>query len=537
MGILLKEKQQLQSTDILLSQLKGAIFVLTFILSIFAYFKLSRQADLGIPEESRQLSGSFKLTRIYRHGIGMYHDKHQILEIDDTNMESLRANYQSELYIMNTNEHDEGMDQLWTSNPMYTTDNPFNYEFKLGAKNKNLLRLVNRDPEFIEAYLDSYGSSNVFENKVLEWKEGGEDVLVPDVTDMNTVISLALMSSNAYVKLPQTGDWRNVTEPWKESRSDGYGWDSDGLRGHIFYNEVNDIVVLSVKGTSAQGIPGAGDDETTTNDKLNDNLLFSCCCARVSYLWTTVCDCYTKSYTCDESCLEQSMKRKDGYYQAVMEIYKDILEAYPTASVWLTGHSLGGALSALLARTYGLPAITFEAPGEALAAKRLHLPYPPGLPEYEEHIWHIGHTADPIFMGTCNGASSSCSIAGYAMETQCHSGYECVYDVVKDKGWHVNILNHRIHTLIDKILNEYDEVAQCVRPEECIDCYNWNFIPNQDETSSAITTTSNKKTKTNTRSKTATKTTSTTNTKTTTAVRCIGRNWVGICTDYGPAPT
>ena len=50
---------------------------------------------------------------------------------------------------------------------------------------------------------------------------------------------------------------------------------------------------------------------------------------------------------------------------------------YPDATIWLVGHSLGGALASLLGTTFGLPAVAFEAPGERLAAMRLHLPLPP----------------------------------------------------------------------------------------------------------------------------------------------------------------
>lgn len=67
---------------------------------------------------------------------------------------------------------------------------------------------------------------------------------------------------------------------------------------------------------------------------------------------------------------------------------------YPNANIWLigadniglnlyymltwhcTGHSLGGALASLLGSTFGAPVVAFEAPGERMAASRLHLPMP-----------------------------------------------------------------------------------------------------------------------------------------------------------------
>lgn len=75
------------------------------------------------------------------------------------------------------------------------------------------------------------------------------------------------------------------------SQSDSFGWLEDGIRGHIYTNEDNSTIVVSIKGTSA-AVVGGGDGKTGLNDKTNDNLLFSCCCARVSWAWTTVCDCF-----------------------------------------------------------------------------------------------------------------------------------------------------------------------------------------------------------------------------------------------------
>ena len=53
----------------------------------------------------------------------------------------------------------------------------------------------------------------------------------------------------------------------------------DGFRGQVFSTEDNSTVVVSIKGTSA-GILGGG-GPTQKKDKINDNLLFSCCCASV----------------------------------------------------------------------------------------------------------------------------------------------------------------------------------------------------------------------------------------------------------------
>ena len=89
------------------------------------------------------------------------------------------------------------------------------------------------------------------------------------------------------------------------------GWENpiDGFRGHVFANPDNTTVVLSIKGTTLNG-------PTSKADKLNDNLMFSCCCARVDITWVfrTVCDCYAKHWQCDDTCLSESLVRDSLFY-------------------------------------------------------------------------------------------------------------------------------------------------------------------------------------------------------------------------------
>ncbi|GME75261.1 unnamed protein product [Ambrosiozyma monospora] len=101
---------------------------------------------------------------------------------------------------------------------------------------------------------------------------------------------------------------------------------------------------------------------------------------------------------------------------------------------------------------------------------------PPELPEELDHIWHFGNNADPIFMGVCNGVSSICSVLGYAMETQCHSGQKCIYDTVADLGWEVSLWKHDLRIVIDDVLKKYNKTANCSKPHPCVDCYNWAFV-------------------------------------------------------------
>ncbi|KAI9790419.1 MAG: putative lipase atg15 [Piccolia ochrophora] len=393
-----------------------------------------------------------------------------------------------------------------------------------------------------------------------EWSV--DEIPGPNVTDKETILTFAKMAGNAYVVEPGTGEWRDVEGGFNYSQS--FGWDMDGLRGHIYTDETNSTVVIGLKGTS----PAVFDRvETETNDKLNDNLFFSCCCAEGGqYLWKRVCDCYSTTYTCNQTCLVTALRAENRYYRAALDLYANVTHIYPTSHVWLAGHSLGGSVSSLLGMTFGLPVITFEAPPEALAATRLGLPLPPDSysPQSRQHTgaYHFGHTADPIYMGTCNGVTSACSIGGYAMESECHTGSRCVYDVVEDKGWRVGVGTHRIQSVIKDVIETYDNVPNCTLDTSCVDCAKWKFFNSNgsestttsSKTSSSTATSSSStssrrtstcktpgwfgcldETSTTTSSSTSTST-STSTTPSTTSTTCTSKGWFG-CLDPTPTPS
>ncbi|KAG2131266.1 Alpha/Beta hydrolase protein [Suillus bovinus] len=297
------------------------------------------------------------------------------------------------------------------------------------------------------------------------------NVLGPNVEERETLLTLAKMTSNAYTS-PTASDWY-TPNGWNKSTPFGWEPDADGIRGHIFVSDDNSTVVLSIKGTSAGWITGGG-GPTVRKDKLNDNLLFSCCCARVGPTWYTVCNCHQGGSKCDQECLEKSLTEESLYYSvglfsgliALQNLYNNVTYLYPNADIWLIGHSLGGSLASLIA------------PSEKLAATRLHLPSPPST----QHITHVFHTADPIPMGTCTGITSSCGVAGYAMETRCHLGKVIRYDTVTHLGWSVDVRTHSIVHIIDRLLSEdWTQEGDRTVPEakadgeDCIDCFNWEF--------------------------------------------------------------
>jgi lipase ATG15 len=323
----------------------------------------------------------------------------------------------------------------------------------------------------------------------------------PDVTDKETVITFAQMAANSYVEAPNTGDWKDVNGGFNRTNDGGFGWDSDGLRGYLYADETNSTIVIGLKGTTLAIWDGEG---TTTNDKENDNLFFSCCCGQQgSSFARQVCDCATGTYTCNITCLKKSLTKENRYYAAARSLFNNVTAMYPHANVWMSGHSLGGSLSAMIGLTYGVPVLTFQAVPDALPSSRLGLPIPPGVdpsrPGQRDYTgaFHFGHTADPIYMGTCNGATATCSYAGYALDSACHSGRECVYDVVKDNGTRVSVITHRIVRVIADVIKTYETVPECKFTPECYDCPLWKEV-NGNSTTTTSSTSSYTKTRTRT---------------------------------------
>lgn len=420
---------------------------------------------------------------------------------------------------------------------------------KLSASSRSrpITRLVDRSKDTMEDYLWAQRAHFPTTLSADAWTT--EEIPQPNVTDKETILSLARIAQDAYVEVEGADDWIDVGNPYNVSGN--FGWEGDGLRGHIFADQANTTVIIGLKGTSPAVFDGA---ETTTNDKVNDNIFFSCCCARISYWWKTVCDCYSDTaYTCDSICLKESITAENRYYRASLNLYYNVTQMYPDANIWIVGHSLGGSVSSLLGQTYGLPVVTFEAPGEALAAQRIGLPKPPGDPKGLNgmSVFHFGHTADPIFMGTCNGPTSACSIGGYAMETRCHGGFECVYDTVSEKGWRMGLGYHRIQLVIKDVLEAYDTVPECIFDDGCVDCFNWKYIegnatqPTTTHTTTVPTSTSTTTCKspgwwgcldpTTTITTTTSQPVTTTSQKTKPTTTCTHYGWFGNCLD--PSPT
>jgi lipase ATG15 len=254
------------------------------------------------------------------------------------------------------------------------------------------------------------------------------------------------MANDAYA-LPGQPRWLeldtfNLTLP--------FGWEDEaaGLRGHLFASFDNATLVLSIKGTSIDGpLPPKG-RSTARLDQVNDNLFFSCCCGTLP---SDLCSCKApfggplgrKRKTCDEGCLTEGLFGPESYYPEAVALLAQVRVHYPTADIWLVGHSLGGVVAGLLGLTFGLPAVTFEAPPDALVVGRLGL----RVPRVEANpVTHVFHTGDMIATGACRGPLSACGRGGYSMESSCKQGNLRVYDTVAKWGWSVDRTG-RSHTI------------------------------------------------------------------------------------------
>lgn len=278
------------------------------------------------------------------------------------------------------------------------------------------------------------------------------------------------MTSDSYLFDPREPGWLNTSLGYNFTSR--FGWNDSGIRGHVFTTADYGNVVVAFKGTTIDPR-----DKLSSRDRLNDNTLFSCCCGAYNpYGYGPVCNCTNGRYQCDATCLTSALLQNDTYYDAAMLIVEEFRSRYPEATFWLVGHSLGGALASLVGLTLDIPSISYEAPPERLPAERMGLLAPNNTTRNKRATaHHFGNSADPIYVGSCNGFFSLCSFWGFNFESKCHSGRRCTYDTVKDKGWRVNINNHRINYVIENVLEVYDEVPECVEDFDCRDCLDWKF--------------------------------------------------------------
>lgn len=72
-----------------------------------------------------------------------------------------------------------------------------------------------RDPDTMESYLRYTGMHGAV---AVDFDWGNDDIMVPDVTDRDTVVEFAKLTADAYVDSPEGGDWLDLGIPFNEVR-------------------------------------------------------------------------------------------------------------------------------------------------------------------------------------------------------------------------------------------------------------------------------------------------------------------------------
>lgn len=298
-----------------------------------------------------------------------------------------------------------------------------------------------------------------------------------NILSYDMVYDLAKMSRNVYYKLPKSTSWLNVSLPQVFDTS----IDNDTVRSYLFTNSDRSINVIAFKGTSLPWFSFTADDIENqtiknqsncyipTNDKVNDNLYFSCC----FYKHIESCkECmYKDENTCCKSCYKLSAKYSYNYMNIADNIVSKIKEYvdFENSLVIFTGHSLGGTLASMMGLTYNKTAVAFESPGDK------HYIDLVGLGDiHSDNIYHFGHDADPLFIGNCGMA---CSSLGYYVNTKCHVGHTCSFKSKEKLGYSESILKHRIDYIINNIIPHWEtDFPECVKVKDCVDCEDWTYI-------------------------------------------------------------
>jgi lipase ATG15 len=96
-----------------------------------------------------------------------------------------------------------------------------------------------------------------------------DEVPGPNISNKDTILSMAYMAVNAYVLSDNSTEWEDIGSGF--NRTKDIGWEGDGLRGHVYADETNSTIVIGIKGTSA-GVFGCGrgiQDSLTNITKLS----------------------------------------------------------------------------------------------------------------------------------------------------------------------------------------------------------------------------------------------------------------------------
>jgi len=119
-------------------------------------------------------------------------------------------------------------------------------KYRVRSEPVTIHRLVDRRRSTVDAILDAGRlAGQAVTLPASAWTMA--EVSGPNVTDKESVLTYARMAANAYVESPLDPAWQDVKGGFNYTQD--FGWQRDGLRGHVFADTTNKTVVIALKGT------------------------------------------------------------------------------------------------------------------------------------------------------------------------------------------------------------------------------------------------------------------------------------------------
>lgn len=298
-----------------------------------------------------------------------------------------------------------------------------------------------------------------------------------DMLNYENIHDLMYMTHDAYLYVNDT-TWKDI--PYNTTTDITVGIPENTVQGYVFSDESKNLNIISIKGTTLTEIFGYNSlSGLAKNDKINDNLLYSCCFYKQSKIFKNILDntCKKKGEnkkSCSKKCFNRASDIEVNYLTIADIIVSNLRKIidFDNSRVIFTGHSLGGTIATYLGIKYNKPVITFNSPGEKQYFDLV------GIsdidPSHHKNIYHFGHDADSIINGNCG---SLCWLFGYNLNTKCHLGNSCIYKAKEKLGLSESIYTHRLTYLIDTILpNWRDDFPTCESNVPCNECEKWDYM-------------------------------------------------------------
>ena len=136
---------------------------------------------------------------------------------------------------------------IWASGPGRSKGTQDRPSLSARSRPERIHRLVDRRMSVIEPQIAAAREDG--QPQILDASAWSlDEISGPNVTDKGTILSLAKMTLDAYTLEPFSSEWKDVKGGF--NYSDSFGWDADGLRGHVFADKDNSTIVIAIKGTT-----------------------------------------------------------------------------------------------------------------------------------------------------------------------------------------------------------------------------------------------------------------------------------------------